>query len=253
MNDFLSLLKSENPPLFYFGLICLVGATFCLLAVRLRPVQLLGTSAWYKPFKFFLSTTFFVWTMGWLLQHLEGEQMIAVYSWAMIALLAFENGYILLQASRGQLSHFNQKNGFYAFMYSLMALAAVGISIGTVLIAIPFFTREISGISSSYLWGIRLGISVFVVFSMQGLMMGGRLAHTVGKPDGSPGLPVVNWSRTAGDLRIAHFLGLHALQAIPLAGWLLPSPGWVMLFAALYAAAVMWVLMQALRGKPLVR
>ena len=40
--------------------------------------------------------------------------------------------------------------------------------------------------------------------------------HTIGAPDGTPGLPLVNWSRTHGDLRIPHFFGLHGLQAIPL-------------------------------------
>ena len=46
-------------------------------------------------------------------------------------------------------------------------------------------------------------------------------AHTVGAIDGSPGLFFVNWSRQYGDLRIAHFFAIHALQAMPLLGWLL--------------------------------
>jgi hypothetical protein len=74
---------------------------------------------------------------------------------------------------------------------------------------------------SVYLWGIRLGLLLLVLGSAEGMGMLLYCAHTVSLSDGGLGLPVVNRSLEAGDLRVAHLLGLHAAQIPPLAG--LPS------------------------------
>ena len=84
--------------------------------------------------------------------------------------------------------------------------------------------------------------------------------HTVGAPDGGPGLPITDWSTLHGDLRIGHFVGLHALQLLPiLAFLLLRVPGLaavtrtrlLAVAGSGYAGLLLLVTWQALRGQAL--
>ena len=54
-------------------------------------------------------------------------------------------------------------------------------------------------------------------------------------------MPITGWSKERGDLRIAHFLGLHAFQGILLLGVLLTRLHAGTAKAILTVAAVVWL------------
>ncbi|MEM7298472.1 MAG: hypothetical protein AAF391_09440 [Bacteroidota bacterium] len=252
--DFLNELAARNYMLYIFGWVCLVGAIVTAILTQTTSTQVLGINAFIKPFKFFLSTVIFTWTMTWFLGYLNDSTMIKAYTWTVIITLAFELIYITAKAAIGQLSHFNVSTSQNALMFSLMGVAISIMTLFTLYIGVLFFTGKHAELPPSYLWGIRLGIICFVIFAFQGGMMGAQLSHTVGAVDGGKGLPLLNWSAKYGDLRIAHFAGMHALQILPLAGYyVLSSSRYLMAFAALYFLVCFSVLIQAMMKIPFIK
>ena len=117
-----------------------------------------------------------------------------------------------------------------------------------------FFIKTFPQLPIHYVWGIRLGILFFVVFAFEGGVMGAILSNTVGAADGSEGLPVTNWSKQYGDLRIAHFLGMHALQIIPLFSFYIANnTTQVVVMGIIYFIITSLLFIQALIGKPLLK
>ena len=250
MNDFIAELKSRNKLLYFFGFECLLAAAICVYLIFSTDTEVLGINAWIKPFKFFLSTTIFCWSMAWYMDLLKEPRSVKVYSWVVVIVLGFEIIYIAYQASQGQLSHFNVSSEFHGMMFGLMGIAISIMTLWTLFMGIRFFGPRVRHTNRAYLWGIRLGIILFVIFAFEGGMMAQRLAHTVGAPDGGPGLPLLNWSTENGDLRAAHFVGMHALQIIPLAGYFLKKLSIVFVISGIYFLLALFLLFQALGGTP---
>lgn len=252
--EFFNELYVRNTPLTIFGWISLGGAIFSSLMLNVSDTQVMGINAWIKPLKFFISTTIFVWSMAWYSDYLPHSSILTIYTWFVIFVLSFELVYIALQASKGELSHFNISTSFHASMFQLMGIAISLMTLFTLYIGILFFKEPLPDLPTAYLWGIRLGILFFVIFAFEGGMMGARLAHSVGGPDGDLGIRFLNWSLTKGDLRIAHFVGMHALQILPIVGYyLLTSTGFLIGFATIYFCLATSVLIQALMGLPLIK
>lgn len=252
--DFLNELSIRNYPLYLFGWVSLVGFIASVILMSFSDTQVLGINAWIKPAKFYLSTVLFVWTMGWFTGYLDRPKLITAYNIVVISVLAFELIYISWQASLGQQSHFNINTQFNALMWSLMGSTISIMTLFTAVIGWFFFKDSFPDLSPSYLWGIRLGIITFVIFAFEGGIMGALMSHTVGAEDGATGITFLNWSLSHGDLRIAHFIGMHALQVLPVVGfYLMSQPRGIWIASAVYFLLALFVLIKALQGIPLFR
>ncbi len=250
MLHFVQQIKAKNETMFYFGLVCLLLSVLFLGLTKVTNTQVYNVNAWYKPFKFAFSTFLFAWAMAWYCSYLPSFN-VRLFNWSIIILLGFEIVYIAIQAGRGQLSHYNVSTPMYSALFSMMALAATLATLYTAYVGLLFFANDFPTLPNHYLWAIRLGIIIFVIFSFEGFLMGSSMNHTVGALNDNSNLWIVGWSKTFGDLRIAHFIGMHALQVLPvLSYFLLKNTQATFAAAALYALLAAFTLVQALQGKP---
>lgn len=250
MTGFIQELQERNLTLYYFGLCCFLFAMICLILTKCTITQVYGVNAWFKPFKFAFSTFLYAWAMAWYNAYLP-KFNTDVFNWTVILLLGFEIVYISWMAGHGKLSHYNTSTPFYAAMFFLMAFAATVVTMYTAYIGFLFFIQSFPSLPDYYLWAIRAGIAIFVVFSLEGFVMGSRLSHTVGAVNDNSDWFIVGWSKTVGDLRVAHFIGMHALQVLPiLSFYVFRNCRITMLVSILYGLLAFATLVQALQGKP---
>ena len=179
------------------------------------------------------------------------------------------------QAWRGTTSHFNVSTPANAVLFGVMGGAILLQALVSVAVAVALwrqpFTDRVLG------WALRFGMTLTIVGALTGPLMtrptaaqlaaaraGERMttagAHSVGGVDGGPGIPVTGWSREHGDLRLPHFIGLHAVQALALIAlglrrWRRPEAvrvRAVLAAAASYASLFLVLLWEALRGRSVV-
>ena len=189
-----------------------------------------------KPAKFAASIAIYTLTLAWVFTYLpEWPRTRRVVSWVTTVTLLLEIVIIDVQAWRGTTSHFNVGTLLDGVLFSIMGLAILVQTFAAIAVAVALWRQRFADRAMG--WALRLGMTITIVGAMTGGLMtqptraqlddaraGHRMtvagAHTVGAPDGGPGLPGTGWSREHGDLRVAHFLGLHALQMLPLAALL---------------------------------
>lgn len=256
----LQALYRRNRLLTVVGWLHLAAFVATLLLVLIDDRQVLGINTWVKPAKFMFSLTVYLWTIAWFSEYINRPRWrVRAISVVISVIIIIESACILIQAGRGTTSHYNVSTDFDAAVFQTMGIMiAIDMLIG--LLILFMFSKPSAKLEAIYLLGIRLGLAMFLVGGYVGMTMIANNAHTFGAADGGPGLPVLNWSTIAGDMRIAHGLALHALQLIPLgAYWIGSTPRMAKPaaryaaftgFVVLYCVAIYGTYMQALAGRP---
>jgi len=253
----------------------LVVAVACAVLAIADPREVLGQNAWFKPLKFSLSIAIYALTLAWLIGQVRRWRRAAEIGGTIVVIaLVAEMVIIIGAAAAGTTSHFNVTTPLNTTLWSVMAGSIVVVWLVTLLIgiALAFSPTADATRNVAIRAGVALGlVGMAVAFFMTGPtaaqlsdFQGIAGAHAVGVPDGGPGLPFVGWSTEGGDLRVPHFVGMHALQLLPLAVIVLelcsrrvPALRDVvvrrrvmLVLAAAYAAAILILTGQALSGQP---
>jgi hypothetical protein len=249
-----------------------------------RVTAILGTPTWAKTFKFSISLALYAASLLWVLNFVEarfrkGAQIAASVIGTTMSL---EILLIAFQGLRAQPMHFNETTPFDTLLWQLMSIG-VNIMLLGYLAMMVLVWRGFKA-TPVIAWGVRAGLIVTLLSFIQGSLMpppnavqlqalnAGKIgimvgAHTVGNssltPDAGEGLPLLGWSTKHGDLRIGHFVGIHALQLLPFfAVWLTRRRnnwltekhqiGLVGIAAFGYTGLMLLVTWQALRGQSII-
>jgi hypothetical protein len=180
--------------------------------------RLLGEGVWIKPVKFSVSIGLSGASFVWLLRRIRPTRWMRAAAFGSAAALAAEQVLITVQAGRGVRSHFNMDTGLDSTIYGMMGNFVGVVWIATLILSVGVTRNRIvdpvlRSVAIAGTWLVLLGASVGFA-----LVAAGR--HTIGGEDGGPILPVVGWNHHLGDLRPAHFVGLHALQVLIAVAWL---------------------------------
>jgi len=196
-----------------------------------------GVPAWVKPAKFAISTGVYSFTLLWMLSFVKGHKRLVSFIATTIAIGSLIEMMIIIgQVIRGTTSHFNFSTPLDGVLYTMMGVFITIVWCMTLVAALLLLRQRMS--NPVFAWSLRLGILLSLVgmavaflmtqptaLQLAALKAGGHLttigAHSVGVADGGPGIPFLGWSTVGGDLRIPHFVGLHALQVVPFVGWLI--------------------------------
>lgn len=272
-----SALPQLNRPLLVVTVVMAVLTLVCLVGYFADPQEITGAPAWAKPLKFSISIGIYALTALWLFRFIPERfrRLGTALAWIISVALLIEQAIIVNAVILGTTSHFNGTTPLAMVLWQVMGASIVFVWVATLILAVVLWNAELGDRAR------KLAVRSGVVFALLGMVLAFAMvvpaypwlntgspdvlgAHSVGRPDGGPGLPLLGWSTVTGDFRPAHFLGMHGLQAIPLIAWGLEaasrkSPALRIVgvrIALIWAANVAWfgftilLFVQALRAQP---
>ena len=254
---------NRQPVWMYTTLLMALWTIVCLAAMSLDERTINDVSVWTKPFKFALSLGVYYATLAWfapLVGNAYFDRPLGrVLVWSTTSIGVAEMTYITCQAALGEASHFNVSTPFHQAMYTAMGIGAATLVVALVFYAVAIKRRHT--VREPLILAIVLGlILTFVLGGGFGGYLGSQAGHWVDAPStDANGTWLFNWTRQGGDLRVAHFFGMHAMQVIPAFALLLPKSlnsglarVWIVSFAVGYAAFSTATFVQAVNGQPFI-
>src|SRR6185437_1160786 len=244
-------LSASDRLLHHFGWLLLLSVPVFAALSYVDPGTAQFANPWFKPIKFAISFATFVWTVSLFLERLRlPARLIHLVRQTMTASIVVEMLCLAVQASRS--ANAATASGLADWVIQQMTTAMVSVNTAILVGLLAGFCGKrgiIKMADDAMVLAIRLSIVIFLAGNAVGGYMLARGSHTVGAADGGPGLPFLNWSTIAGDLRIAHFIAIHAIQIVPLFAYLLwqmtPRPAFKQRRLAVYAVAALVALMVA--------
>ena len=253
-------LAGRERTLWALGLVHLLAVPAALLAMQFDDRLLGEVSVWAKPLKFLVSIALFALTLAWFVGYVAPQRrrsrpirwMVGI----VVATASFEMLYIAFQASRGEASHFNVTTPIHAALYSAMGTAAMVLTAAPLLLAWEVWRNPRPALDAALRLSVIVGLVLtFVLGAGAGATIGSAMSPIVGAAADMRTMPILGWALTVGDLRPAHFLGIHAMQAIPALGAVVAGMAWgratVVAGALAYAGLTLLVFVRALAGLPL--
>ncbi|CAN5433860.1 hypothetical protein BH09ACT4_BH09ACT4_15340 [soil metagenome] len=269
---------SWHKPLLVLAAAMVLLAAFATVASFVDTREVTGVNLWLKPLKFAISTAVYSVTLSWLIGQLNRLRRAAWIAGTIATIgLAIELIIITGFAAVGDSSHFNVTTPIHTAAWAIMATSISVVWVMTLIVAFALFRNRLGdrartlAIRAGALIALRGMALAFLMTGPQGDQISNYQgvvgAHTIGLADGGPGLPLLGWSTIAGDLRIPHFIGMHALQVLPIFAIVLELLArrvprvadetlrmrWVAIASVTYLAVIGIVTAQALSGESIVQ